>query len=280
MLYFKGLNNKCAIASLDENRGMAIPLGFRIVLRDSFVVLLLAMTLIFFSPTIALAQTMKSTDYEIIKPNLNFSSGFVSGSGKIVGFTGGQLASGPSSSTGVKLWAGFWYIKNIIPFSFSVSNNVVEFGTLASNDPKTAKTTIIVSAGGAGGYQVTAQENYSLMVLSTGARIKDVIGDNDDITESNAGDWVINSTDGFGYSLSGDDVPSPFPTRNPVVTPTLTMFKQFSNTSLGESPEIIMSSSSVGKDRTLDLFYKININPLQDAGRYQNVITYIATPTY
>lgn len=228
------------------------------------------------------AQKMTSPNYELIKPNLNFGSAYISGSGKKVGFTGGQLGPGPyDDNTDFKLWAGFWYLKKIIPFTFSVSNSLVEFGTLTTNEPQIGQTTLSVSAGGAGGYQVTAEENHPLMVYSTGAKIKDVTGDNNDISETTAGDWLLSTTDGFGYSLSGDDIPTPFPTRNPNVTPTLIKFKQFADISSGtETPQVIMSSAIVGKNRTLDVFYKVNISAFQDAGRYHNVITYIATPTY
>ena len=245
------------------------------------IIIIIFINFIFLLPTSALAQKMTSPNYELIKPNLNFGGAYVSGSDKKLGFTGGQLGPGPYESSGFQLWAGFWYIKKIIPFTFTVSNNVIEFGSLTTNTPKIEKTTITVSTGSAGGYQVTAQENHSMMSYGSGAKIKDVTGDNNDISETTAGDWLLDTTDGLGYSLSGDDVPTPFPTRNPAVTPVLTKYKQFSDLSnLTKSPQVIMSSSSVGENRTLDVFYKINISAFQEAGRYQNVITYIATPTY
>jgi len=36
----------------------------------------------------------------------------------------------------------------------------------------------------------------------------------------------------------------------------------------------------VGKNRIATVTYKINTSASQAAGRYHNVITYIATPTY
>lgn len=220
---------------------------------------------------------MESENYELQMPNLNYASGSVNSTLYKLGFTGGELAVGPYSSTGFKLGAGFWYIKSIIPFAFTVSNNVIEFDVLSANNPSTATTNLVVSAGGSGGYQVTTQENHEMMVYSVGALIKDVTGDNNDITETTEGQWLNTDTYGFGYSIYGDDVVSPFPASAP--TPP-TYFKQFANLVKNETPQVIMSSDRVGKNRTATVIYKINISTTQAAGRYQNVITYIATPTY
>jgi hypothetical protein len=219
---------------------------------------------------------MVSEDYELQMPNLNFSSGNMSSSGINLGFTGGQTASGEYSRDGYKLLAGFWYLKTIIPFTFTVSNQVIEFGSLSAGVPSLATTTLSVSCGGAGGYQVTAQENHQLMAFSTGGLIADTTGDSGDITYSNAGLWENNTTYGFGYTMHGQDVPTPFPTASPAGN----YYKQFADASNSEGPEIIMYSESVGKNRTATVTYKINISASQPAGRYQNVITYIATPTY
>jgi hypothetical protein len=222
---------------------------------------------------------MKSDDYELQMPNLNFVSGSGTSPNYKLGFTGGEMTPGAYTSTGFRVWAGFWYLKSIIPFTFSLSNQEINFGDLSSGVPQTATTNITVSAGGAGGYQVTVEENHPLMVYSIGATIPDTTGDNGDITQTNAGNWANNTTYGFGYTIYGNDVPSPFPTAIPTQIPT-TNFKQFADLSKNESPQVIMTSSKVGKNRSATLLYKINTSTSQAAGQYQNVITYIATPTY
>lgn len=219
---------------------------------------------------------MKSEDYEIQMPNLNFSSGNISSTNFKMGFTGGQLAPGPYSSTGFRLLAGFWYLKTIIPFTFTISNQMVDFGVLSSGTPATGTTTLTVSAGGAGGYQVTAQENHQLTVYSTGSLIPDTTGDSGNITQSNAGTWLQNTTYGFGYTMYGSSVPTPFPTAAPAGD----QYKQFSDFSKNETPEVIMTSARVTKSQTAVVTYKVNISALQPAGQYHNVITYIATPGY
>ncbi len=219
---------------------------------------------------------MKSTDYELQMPNFNLSAGNIGSTDFKLGFTAGQNMPGPYAQTGTRLLAGFWYLKSIIPFSFTVSNQVIDFGVLEAEDPKTAATTLTVSAGGAGGYQVTAQENHQPLVDSIGAFIPDTAGDDGDITESHAGTWANATTYGFGYTLYGHDVPTPFPTAGPAGD----TYKQFTDTSKNEDPEVVMISDKVGRNRTATLTYKVNVSSLQSAGRYHNVIMYIATPTY
>jgi len=242
----------------------------------SNLICLFAYLLICLLPQKALAN-MQSDNYVLQMPNLNYASGSIGSTNFKLGFTGGELAVGPYSKIGYKLGAGFWYIKTIIPFSFTVSNSVIEFDVLSADQPKTDSTTLTVSAGGSGGYQVTAEENHEMMIYSVGALIPDVTGDNNDITEDIAKEWTKDTTYGFGYSLYGHDVVTPFPTAAP---PSYTDFKQFANSDKDESPKVLMLSSRVGKNRTATVVYKINISAIQAAGRYQNVITYIATPTY
>jgi hypothetical protein len=220
---------------------------------------------------------MKSPDYEIQMPNLNFSSGSISNPGAYkMGFTGGQTAPGEYSSTGFKVLAGFWYLKTIVPFSFTVSNQLIDFGDLSAGVPKYDTTLLTVSSGSAGGYQVTTQENHPLTVYSTGYSIQDTTGDNGDITEENAGAWAQNTAYGFGYTVHGTDAVSPFPS----ISPAGNLYKQFSDISKNEEPEVIMSSNRAVKAHSATVTYKVNIPANQPAGRYHNVIMYIATPTY
>lgn len=244
-----------------------------IIFTIFITVLLFQASLISPSPA---AANMKSEDYILQMPNFNFTSGNVGSTDYKMGFTGGELIPGEYSSTGFKLLVGFWYLKSIIPFSFTISNQTIDFGTLSSGVPATAETDLTVSAGGAGGYQVTAQENHQLMVDATGALIPDTTGDNGDITEEIAGDWALNTTYGFGYTMFGDDVPTPFPTAAPAGN----SYKQFADISKNEDPQVVMFSSKVAKNHTATVTYKVNVSASQPAGRYHNVITYIATPTY
>lgn len=240
-----------------------------------FVVLNLTLSVLVLPPDTA--ARMKSPDYEIQMPNLNFFSGGASNTGAYkMGFTGGQTAPGEYTSTGYRVLAGFWYLKTIVPFSFTISNQLIDFGSLTPGVPEYATTLLTVSSGGAGGYQVTAQENHPLMVYSSGHFIPDTTGDSGDITEETAGNWAQNTTYGFGYTLYGTDVVSPFPS----VQPAGNQYKQFADISKNETPQVIMSSARVVKAHSATVTYKVNISANQPAGRYHNVIMYIATPTY
>lgn len=218
---------------------------------------------------------MNSTDYKIQMPNLNFSSGNVSSTDYKLGFTGGETGVGLYSSTGYKVRAGFWYIKSIIPFGFSISPTSVDLGTLIAGTPRTQAITLTVSAGGAGGYQVTTQENKPL-TSGAGNTIPDTTCDAGGCTESTATTWSLDTTYGFGYTMHKDDVPTPFPTG----TLAGNQYKQFANQSLNEIAEPVMLSSAVGKNRSATMTMKVNIAGTQAAGSYQNIITFIATPGY
>jgi len=218
---------------------------------------------------------MTSPDYKLQMPNLNFAAGSATSPNFKLGFTAGQTSPGVYTSTGYKVRAGFWYIKSIIPFAFSVSPTLIDFGTLTAGSPKTDTITLTVSAGGAGGYQVTAQENNPL-TSSANNTIPDTTCDNGSCDEHNASTWSQNTTYGFGYTMYGNDVPTPFPTAAPAGN----QYKQFSDKSLNETPEPVMLSSVVGKNRSATMTLKINISGTQAAGNYQNVIIFVATPTY
>lgn len=250
----------------------------KIVNCKSKIILTLIIALVFILSVKPVLANMKSADYILQMPNLNFSSGSISnpeGPYKM-GFTGGQTAPGEYSSTGYKVLAGFWYLKTIVPFSFTVSNQIIDFGSLTAGVPKYDTTQLTVSAGGAGGYQVTTQENHPLTVYSTGYSIPDTTGDNGDITEETAGVWDQNTTYGFGYTVSGTDAVPPFPSADPADN----LYKQFADISKDEEPQVIMASDKVVKAHSATVTYKVNISANQPAGRYHNVIMYIATPTY
>lgn len=234
------------------------------------ICLICLIRLIGFAP-LSGAADMTSPAYQIQFPNLNMMAGQKSSENYKLGDTAGQTGSGLYASTGYKVRAGFWYIKSIIPFSFAISSMAVNFGTIAAGTPSTQTNTLTVSAGGAGGYQVTGQENYPLK-MATGTTIPDTTCDSGTCSETTAGVWVNNTTYGFGYNMSGNDVPAAFIDS--------TYYKQFADRSLGESAQIVMSSINVGKSRQATVTYKVNVSGAQAAGVYRNMITFIATPSF
>ena len=219
---------------------------------------------------------MSSDNFEITWPNINTGSGGTTSPNFNMGITTGQNAPGLYSSTGYKIRSGFQYIHSIIPFSFQLSAISLNFGSLAlemlSNEQN---LTLTVNSGSAGGYQVKVQENDPL-TSTTGTTIPDTTCDvADTCTHTDAGVWTQTSTYGFGYTISGDDVPSEFSGGK---------FKNFPDTP-GEDPVKIMgltpaTGHAAGIGKTAAMTARINISNVQAAGIYRNILTFFAIPTY
>ena len=212
-----------------------------------------------------------SPNYIIQMPNFNSGAGIPSSSGYKLDTTIGQTAPGLYSSSGYRVRSGFQYIHSIIPFSFSMSNFLINFGTLIPGTPVTLTSTLTVSAGGAGGYKVTTRESGSLQT-SGGQSIPDATCDAGTCTESAAGVWSQASTYGFGYNMSGQDIPSDFINS--------TYFRHFANAGLSQTDQIVMINANVGRSRTATITYKVNISGVQGSGRYQNKILFTAIPSF
>lgn len=220
----------------------------------------------------AIAQNrIDSDNYRIIWPNLNMGAGVPSSTDYNLGVTTGQTAPGLYSSTGYKVKAGFQYIHSVIPFSFSISDISIDFGTLTPGVPNTQTNTLTVSCGSAGGYSITTQENKPL-TSTAASTIADTTCDAGACSETTAGVWTSSSTYGFGFDMSGDDVPSDFVDS--------TYYRQFADISAAESAQTVMSGSNIGTGREGTVTYKINVSATQAAGTYRNIITFIATPSF
>lgn len=226
---------------------------------------------LFLNPEVKAQASIESPNFKIQMPNFNSGAGIPSSSGYKLDTTIGQTAPGLYSSTGYLVRAGFQYIHSIIPFSFSMSNYLINFGTIIPGSPATLTSTLTVSAGGAGGYKVTARETTALKTYG-GQSIPDTACDAGTCTESIAGVWSQVTTYGFGYSMSGQDIPSDFIDS--------TYFRQFANESLSEADQIVMSSANVGRSRTATITYKVNVSGVQAAGSYQNKILFTAIPSF
>lgn len=221
------------------------------------------------SPVLAQA-TIESDNFKIQMPNFNSGAGIPSSGNYKLDTTIGQTAPGLYSSNGYLVRSGFQYIHSIIPFSFSMSNFLINFGTLVTEVPSTLASTITVSSGGAGGYKVTARESGALTfnvdtIPNTGC-------DSGSCTQSSAGVWSLTTTYGFGYNMSGNDVPIDFVDE--------TYYRRFADASQGQADQVLMSSNNVGKNRVATITYKVNVSGTQAAGKYQNTILFTATPSF
>lgn len=228
--------------------------------------LALIVLLLMYSP--ALAETMESSNFRIRLGNFNMTSGLKSSSSYSLTDTVGQTAAGLFTSSGYAVLAGFQYIYTLFPFSFTISDLSIDFGTLTPNAFSTGSNVLTVSAPGQG-YTVTT---YEINRLNSGSNY---IADTQcDVScdETTAGVWTSTSTLGFGYNMNGNDVPATF-TNN-------TYFRPFPDYSAAESPATVMSSVVSGLNRAATATYKVNVGGSQAAGNYVTQIIYIATPVY
>lgn len=229
-------------------------------------------TVILITPASVMAVArMESGSYKLQFPNLNMTSGSKSSDNYNILDTVGQTAPGEYASSGFYVKAGFPYLKTIIPFAFTISDLSLDFGTLTPSTFSTLTNTLTVSSGGAGGYAVSAAENHPLQLPGSSTNIPDTSCDTscDEIT---AAVWTNTAKYGFGYNMTGNDIPAAFIDS--------TYFKQFADETALETSQIVMQSNNVGKNRVATVTYKVNISSTQSAGNYQNSLKFLATPTY
>lgn len=209
----------------------------------------------------------------------------------------GQSAAKEFQSNGYVVKAGFQYIYSRVPFSFYLSTIRVNLGTLIPNSPATGDITMKVSFGGAGQYIVTARADTPLSEIQ-GTNTISFTGCNggaDTCTITNAKLWTSSSAYGFGYTMTGQDIPSDFISSS--------YFRPFANRLTSETPATIMQSTNItaditptpaipytpaplltGTPRTTThqavITMKANISGLQPAGTYAGVIRFLATPSF
>jgi hypothetical protein len=229
--------------------------------------------LLFFIKSV-FAINMESPLFKIQYGEIGIAGGNKNSENYYLSDTVGQTAAGQFNSTGYIVKAGFQYLHSIIPFRFSISNTNINFGTLIPNTPQTATTVLTVSFGAAGQYQVTAIEEGKLRTLDEANSIPDTQCDGgvNTCNESLARPWTSISGYGFGYNMSGNDVPTDFVDS--------TYFRPFPDRTENESPAVVMSSTNVGKNRQATMTFKVNISPIQPAGKYQTIINFVATPSF
>ena len=236
------------------------------------LIAILAGAYFFLTTPIAQALTMSNTLYIVNSSTLNSISGQSTGSNNKLDITVGENGAGFYSGTNYKIRAGFEYMHNTITFAFSINGMRIDFGSLDAGSPVTRTNELVVSNGSAYGYQVTAQESTPLFDPSNGNAIPNTTCDNGLCTATTSDSWTNALTYGFGYrcdNISGTDCASGFTNA--------TYYKSFA---ASPSAAVVMESTNVGKNRTVQITYKVNISATQATGLYSNYITYIATPKF
>ncbi len=244
------------------------------LLRNTYLLGLISFYTVFAIVKQTHATDMNSGQFRIKYGNVNFGSNEGSSTNYDLSTTNGQLAAKEFSSTGYIVKAGFQYWHSIIPFSFSISDTTIELGSLTPQTPSTATTVLTASFGGAGQYQVTAVEVGTLRTANGGNTIVDTScnGGAQTCTETSANVWNSSTAYGFGYNMSGTGIPGDF-TNN-------TYFRPFPDSSISESPAVVMSSTNITTSSQATVTFKANISNTQPAGSYQTLVKFVATPSF
>ena len=160
----------------------------------------------------------------------------------------------------------------------------VPFGTLVLNTFKTLAQKLTVSTNADGGYSVTSSEDDELgKGGATTPVIPDTDCDNEDCTISSDTEWNTATDNGFGYSLdnsvgTGTTAPSiAFEYDDGALNFSA---RPFANIASSDSPVEIFSSTDVADAQNIYACYRISVGATQEAGDYENQITYTATATF
>jgi hypothetical protein len=166
-------------------------------------------------------------------------------------------------------------------FSFSVSGNEVDFGTIDPTNPVVRTHQLMVSPGSTSGYQVVAYQNHPLR--EDDAFIPDTSCDDGKCSEKQASLWASSLTYGLGYrcdndkqsgSLCDNSFSQIVDSRN-----RAQYFKDFADVSRKESASVILNRFSSNRAAGAKLTYKLNVPGTQAKGTYTNTFVLIAVPS-
>ncbi len=236
-----------------------------------FIIFTLLFTFAFH--TTVLADTLISPTFEIDMSTINITGGEKNSASFKLTDTVGQTFQGQFNSSGFAVRAGFQYIYSLTPFTFTISNLDLNFGTIIPGIPSLQTNILTVTTGSAFGYTVKTIEDHPLRLLTGTTTIPDTSCNlASTCTQTNAAPWTDNTSYGFGYNIQGTDVDgsefidnsyfSPFPIQNI------------------DDPALVMSRTGVATNSAATVTYKINVGNTQAQGTYQNNIQYIAIPSF
>ena len=233
-----------------------------------------------FSPS-ASAQTMSNDNYILQLQELDVSMSKPTIKNRTLGVSD-QQASEQKPEPNYKIQAGFVDDKSKSPFTFSVSETLIDFSTLSPTNPIKRSNKLAVSNGSANGYSVIASEDRELsssptsnVASASSGFILDTTCDNGLCSEARSALWTNPLTYGFGYrceNIVGTDCASGFS--------EVEFYKQFANASKSKKPQKVASATNTGKNKTVQITYKVNVSGTQQFAFYSNTITYIAVPNF
>ena len=264
-------------------------------LKACLLLFVISYLLLVTSP-VAQAQTMSNKDYIIKMQGFNTLSGVTAGKDYNLRSTVGDNAL-TSEGVNFKVKTGFENLAATVPFSISLSSNLVDFGTLSPTNPIIRTVDLSINSLAAYGYSVLVFENEPLTTIPPTASnsatasksfIPDTTCDFGACGTENAAAWTNALTYGFGYRCdsltrlpspggkatggqAGADCDSSFAKTN--------AYKHFPDIANNDDPLSVMAGVGAN-NKVTRISYKINISGTQAQGIYSNIITYIAVPNY
>ncbi len=231
-------------------------------------------TILLVSPGIVHAEELSGSGYIIKMGTINIVSGTVGSPSYKLSTTVGQTATGEFEVNGYRVKSGFQYSRTGEPFSFSLTSDSVNLGTVIANTFAKKTASLTITGAGIHGYTVKAIENHPLQIGESPSTIPDTVCDpKEKCTPNHASPWTSTTSYGFGYNLAGDDV-------DQAEFPNSTMFRPFADNQLNQTPITLMSNPKSASKATATLTFQANISPTQGNGFYENSIQFIALPSY
>jgi len=223
----------------------------------------------------ASAQMMSNNNYIIRIQDFNAASGVASGKDYELRSTlgGAQLTSG---GVNFKVKTGNENPTPALPFSVSLSSDIIDFGILNPTNPIIRTVDLSVNSETAYGYSVIVSENGPLTAILQANKtfIPDTTCDNGGCGTENASEWINSLTYGFGYrcdNATGVNCNSSFIKAN--------YYKHFPNIQSNDDPQSIMAGVG-SNNKQARISYKVNISGTQAQATYNNIITYIGVPNF
>jgi hypothetical protein len=201
---------------------------------------------------IAVVESVRVT--AVVEPSIEF---------EIIGVNDGESACGVNTDVGT-------------------SAPYVAFSTLQISDFVDAAQKLKAATNASSGYSVTAEEANEMQLIGatgpiTGTTIPDTTCD-DGCTEAVGTGWTDPDNNGLGYSLENvTGTPASFEYSDDT---SGFLARHFPNIGNGETAYEIMSSAGPANTEEIHVCYRITISSIQQAGTYENDVTYIATANF
>jgi hypothetical protein len=229
---------------------------------------------IFLFSALAYADISANDNWNIEIKDINLTSDSPLGNQKKQATTE-QPKPGTYSGTNYAVQSGFEGLDPFTPFSINVTNNFIEYGPLSPTNPIYRTLNINIVNDNIKSFIVTTYEDHTLSTTGLNLSIPDSTCDNGSCSQVTSALWTNTLTYGFGYrcdNINSNSCPIDFKISD--------YYKQFSDISKKETPQILLSDNNPGSNPEIQITYKVNISKTQSPDSYSNTITYIASPGY